>query len=202
MSQSIDVQLANGTASEAQTREMLPRLLDEYPIDKWRYTETVRIEDHVISHSHPVLTLNTFHDPGNPLRLLSSYLHEQLHWFWLLERHEDRTWDAWRQFRDAFPDIPTAPAGGCGNEFSNYLHVAINFWELAGLGELIGENNARAFIGDEPYYTAVCDIVLKEGGRIRAILDELDLMPPDQPPADKRFVQVDDADRDWSTPTL
>jgi hypothetical protein len=173
-------------------------LFDEYPLDTWRYAETVRIEDNVMSHSHPVLTLNTFHDPGNPLRLLSSYLHEQLHWFWTLARHGDRTWHAWRQFRDAFPGIPTHHPEGCGDAVSNYLHVAINYWELVGLGELIGEENARAFVGGKPYYMAVYAIVLREGDRIHAILDDLDLMPPDSPPTDKRFVTVDDADRDGS----
>lgn len=195
----IEIQLANGTETEEQTRHALLRLLDEYPLEKWHYTDTVRIEDNVIPHSHPVLTLNTF-GIGHPLRLLSTYVHEQLHWFWTLEQHEDRTWDAWRRFRTAFPDLPIDPPAGCGGEMSNYLHVAINSWELIGVGELIGDDSARALIGGKPYYTAVYDIVLKEGDRIRAILDELDLMPPDQPPADKRFVQVDDADRDWSVP--
>lgn len=197
MSQAIEIRLANGTEIEAQTREMLLSLLGEYPLDKWRYTETVRIEDNVIPHSHPVLTLNTF-TIGHPIRLLSTYIHEQLHWFSLLESHEGRTRQAWRWFREAFPDIPVDPPKGCGNEFSNYLHVAINFWELTGLGELIGEDDARAFMARRPYYTAVYDVVLREGDRIGAILDDLDLMPPDLPPADKRFVTVDDTDRDWS----
>lgn len=197
MSQPIEIRLANGTDTEARTRELLLDLLDDYNLDKWRYTETVRIEDNVISHSHPVLTLNTF-GIGHPLRLLSTYIHEQLHWFWLLERHENRTWVAWRQFRDAFPDIPIEPPAGCRDTLSNYLHVAINYWEMTGLGELIGEDPARAFIGGKPYYTAVYDIVLREGDRIGAILTDLDLMPPELPPPDKRFVQVSDGDRDWS----
>jgi uncharacterized protein with HEPN domain len=200
MSQPIEIRLANGTASEAQTREMLLRLLDEYPLDKWRYTETVRIEDHVIPHSHPVLTLNTF-AIGHPIRLLSTYVHEQLHWFWLLESHEGKTWEASRRFREAFPDIPVDPPAGCRDEVSNYLHVAINYWELTGLGELIGEDAARSFIGRKPYYTAVYALVLWEGERIRTIMDELNLMPPDLPSADRRFVQVDDVDRDWSIPS-
>lgn len=198
----IEIQLANGTETEEQTRHALLRLLDEYPLDKWRYAETVRIEDNVTPHSHPVLTLNTFWI-GHPLRLLSSYVHEQLHWFWLLEPPSRFQWSLSVRFQDAFPDIPVGLPEGCRDEFSNHLlHVAINSWELIGMGELIGKDSARAFIGGKPYYTAIHDIVLKEGDRIRAILDVLDLMPPDQPPADKRFIQVDDADRDWSIPTL
>lgn len=196
-SQPLGIQLANGTETEARTRAILLGLLDEYPLDKWRYAETVRIEDHVMPHSHPVLTLSTFHDPGNPLRLLSSYLHEQLHWFWTLEQHGKHTWEAWRQLHDAFPDFPTHHPEGCG-EVSNYLHVAINSWEYLALGELIGEDRARAFLSRKPYYTAVYDIVLREGDRIGVILNDLDLMPPDLPPTDKRFVHVDDGDRDWS----
>lgn len=191
-SQSIEISLVNGSNTEAQTRDMLFGLLNEYPLDKWRYTETVQIEDNTIPHSHPVLTLNTFHDPGNPVRLLSTYVHEQLHWFWLLEQHEGRQLMAWRQFRDAFPGIPTDPPRGAHSEMSNYLHVAINFWEHLALGELIGKDGADAFLGGKPYYTAIYALVLSENDRIRAILEELDLIPPDLPPTNKRFVTVDD----------
>lgn len=83
---------------------------------------------------------------------------------------------------------------------SNYLHVAVNYWELIGLGELIGDENARNFISGKPYYTAVYDIVLREGDQVRTILDKFDLLPPDAPPADRRFVTVNDLDRDWSIP--
>lgn len=154
-SQSIEILLVNGTETEIRTRAMLLSLLDEYPLDKWRYAEMVRIEDHVIPHSHPVLTLSTFH--GNPVRLLSAYVHEQLHWFWTLEQHGERISDALRQFRDAFPNIPIEPPGGCRSEISNHLHVAINFREYLALGELIGQERARGFISGKPYYTAVYD---------------------------------------------
>ena len=80
---------------------------------------------------------------------------------------------------------------------SNYLHVAVNFWEYLALGELVGEDHARAFLARKPYYTAVYALVLSESDRIRAILEEFDLIPPDVPPANKRFVTVDDNDQDW-----
>ena len=90
-SKSIEITLVNGTDTEAQTRDMLLGLLDEYPLDKWRCAETVRIEDNVIPHSHPVLTLQALHDRHHPIRLLSTYVHEQLHWYWTLEQHGTRT---------------------------------------------------------------------------------------------------------------
>lgn len=183
-----EIELATGSRSERRTRDLLHSLFDDYPLNRWRYAERVRIEDNVISHSHPVLTLNGRHDPRNPLRLLSSYIHEQLHWFWLLEEHEGRTWSAWRDLRDAFPQLPLAPPAGCGSERSTYLHVAINYWEYRALCELIGTDDARAFLKRKPYYTAVYGLVLSDGRRIQTILERHALLPPSQPPADKRFI--------------
>ncbi|HYX49972.1 MAG TPA: hypothetical protein VE843_09545, partial [Ktedonobacteraceae bacterium] len=54
-----EIVLVKVTEREWKTQEMLLSLFERYALDKWRYTEKVRIEQGVISHSHPVLTLNT-----------------------------------------------------------------------------------------------------------------------------------------------
>ena len=189
----LDLRLVNDSSAEAQTRDLLVELLDTYPLEKWRYADVVQIEDDVIPHSHPILTLNSRHDPQNALRLLSSYIHEQLHWFWLLEQHGPRTWEALRQLREAFPTLPLDPPAGCGSEISNYLHVAINYLECLALGELIGPEPARAFVARKPYYTAIYALVLAETNRIQSILDPLHLVPQPSPPTAKRFFVPDEA---------
>ena len=55
------VGLVKETDREQQTKEQFLRLFDLYPLNKWRYTEQVQIEEMAIPHSHPVLTLNTRH---------------------------------------------------------------------------------------------------------------------------------------------
>lgn len=187
-SSDLNITLANGSPSEQATRELLLELLDSYPLEKWRYTNEIRISDGEIPHSHPTLTLNSYPDRRQPLRLLASYIHEQLHWFWVLEAHGDKSEEAWRQLRDAFPGLPVDRPAGCGTEHSNYLHVAINYWELAALTELIGSDAARGFISQKPFYTAIYGIVLTETARIQSILETLGLIPPPLPPEARTFI--------------
>lgn len=194
------IELANGSFQEALTRDMLFELFAAYPLDKWRYAERIRIKDNVIPHSHPVLTLASQPDRHNPLRLLSSYIHEQLHWFWLLEQHADRRRQVWQVIRTTYSNIPVSPPEGCGSERSNYLHVAINYWEYLALTELVDEETARSFIERKPYYKAVYGLVLTEGKTIRSILDQYELMPPAMPPKSKRFVVPDSASSPNSRP--
>lgn len=182
------IELAHGNSDEALTRDLLIELFDTYPLDKWRYAERIRIESGVIPHSHPVPTLASHPDRLNPLRLLATYIHEQLHWFWLLEHHGDRRWLAWRSLREAFPNLPVDLPAGCGSEESNYLHVAITFWELLALEELVGDEIARAFLERKPYYTAISHLVLTTDEVISSILEQFDLIPPALPPEDKRFI--------------
>lgn len=189
-SSALDIRLANESSTESATRDELLRLLDTYPLDKWRYTDRVQIEDGVIPHSHPILTISGWHDPDHPLRLLSSYVHEQLHWFWLLARHGNRPLDAMEQFKAMFPNLPVGPPEGCRSEFSNYLHVAINYLELLACAELVGVEEARDFIARKPFYTAVYALVLAESERIHAILQDRDLIPPPMPPANREFITV------------
>jgi hypothetical protein len=70
--------LAHDSARERRTRDQLLALLARYEPQRWQCTDTVRIEQGVIPHSHPVLTLNTY-VLGDDARLLAIYLHEQLH---------------------------------------------------------------------------------------------------------------------------
>jgi hypothetical protein len=186
----LEIRLVNESPTESATRDHLLGILDTYPLDKWRYTDIVQIEDGVIPHSHPVLTLSGWHDPLHPLRLLSSYIHEQLHWFWLLAQHGNRPLNAMEHFETLFPNLPVGPPQGCRSEFSNYLHVAINYLELLACAELFGMEQARDFIARKPYYTAIYALVLAEADGIHAILAEPDLIPPLMPPANREFITV------------
>jgi hypothetical protein len=181
------ITLVHDSPEARETKRLLLELLDTYPLDRWFYTDSVRIEDGVKPHSHPILTLNSAHSAEHPLRLLSSYIHEQLHWFYLLESHGNRVDNALDQLYAMFPGLPVGLPEGCETEFSTYLHIPINFWELLALEELIGRDEATSYIGRKPMYTAVYALVVKERAQIHEVLAEFDLMPPDLPPPDRRF---------------
>jgi hypothetical protein len=186
----LDIYLVNDSPTESATRDHLLRLLETHPLEKWQYTDVIQIEDGVIPHSHPILTISGWHDPDHPLWLISSYIHEQLHWFWLLAQHGNRSLAAMEHFETMFPNLPVGPPQGCRSEFSNYLHVAINYLELLACAELVGLEQARAYIARKPFYTAIYALVLAESDRIHAILQERELIPPPVPPANREFITV------------
>ncbi len=182
------IELAHDSPREAAARDLLLEVMATWDLSRWRYTDRLRISESEIPHSHPVLTLSIHDDPANALRPISSYIHERLHWFWLLEEHGDRLDAVYRELESTFPDLPLDPPAGCGSDASNYLHIAINYWELQGVADLIGTEQARSFIARKPFYTAIYALVLAETERIGAILAAHDLVVPAQPPAHPRFL--------------
>jgi hypothetical protein len=74
------VTLAHGTEAEAQTRDQLQRLLKTYDLSSWTWTRKVLIDQDAIPHSHPVLTLHARHLKDD-LALLSTFVHEEYHWY-------------------------------------------------------------------------------------------------------------------------
>src|SRR5437016_4838784 len=78
----IEIKLLHGSKPESETREQLVRLLKTYDLAKWTFTKSVIIDQESIPHSDPVLTLSTRHLRDDEL-LLSTYIHEQLHWFFV-----------------------------------------------------------------------------------------------------------------------
>src|SRR5262245_54058597 len=73
------IQLAHDTPRERQTKQTLEQLLATYDLKKYTFTRTVVIEQGATNHAFPVLTLNAAF-AASPDELLSTYVHEQLHW--------------------------------------------------------------------------------------------------------------------------
>lgn len=84
----IAINLKHDSERERQTEEQLQRLVNSYDLRKYTFTHAVLIDERSIPHSHPVLTLHTRHLNSDD-QLLSTYVHEQLHWF--LEQHLPQT---------------------------------------------------------------------------------------------------------------
>jgi hypothetical protein len=82
-----NIRTLHGTQAELATKAELEKLLQQYDLSGLAFTHEVVIDERAIPHSHPVLTLHTRH-LGNDDQLLSTYVHEQLHWF-LNERQRD-----------------------------------------------------------------------------------------------------------------
>src|SRR5215831_12607071 len=75
----VTIELAHGTDRERQTKTLLEQVLASYELKRYTFTRNVVIEERAINHAFPVLTLNArFANSAD--ELLSSYVHEQLHW--------------------------------------------------------------------------------------------------------------------------
>ncbi len=67
----------NNIPAELEVAAIVNSLVERYAIPI--YTENIVIESKVISHSRPILTINT--RTKEPLLLLQVLIHEQLHWW-------------------------------------------------------------------------------------------------------------------------
>jgi hypothetical protein len=184
-----EIVLVKDTERERQTREQLLRLFAQYRLDKWRYTEKVQIEEGAIPHSHPILTLNT-QLLADDEQFLGVYIHEQMHWFLLLEEKFEQGKQALETFRDMYPNLPIKPPEGCGREFSNYLHIAVNYLEYLGLSELLGAEDAHRTLERVTHYTKIYELVLRDSERIGEVMNRHGLIPADRPPQPKIFINV------------
>lgn len=140
----IDIALKNGSPAEVQARDQLQRLLTKSDLSKWIFTRSILIDEKAIPHSHPILTLHTRHLKDDDL-LLSTFVHEQLHWF--LIQKDKETDEAIKDLRALFPKVPVAFPEGAGNEESTYLHLLVNYLEYRADREILGELRTKQVMG-------------------------------------------------------
>lgn len=136
----IEIKLAHGSPEEARTKDQLNRLLQHYPLTPWYFTRSIEIDEKAIPHSHPTLTLHTRHLMDDDL-LLSTFVHEQIHWF--LEGRHDETRAAENDLKALFPKLPVGFPDGAQDGESDYLHLLVNVLEWRSDKKLLGELRAR-----------------------------------------------------------
>lgn len=124
---------------ETKAKVDFENLLKKYDVSRYLFTKKVQIEDGVIPHSHPVLTLNTRYI-DQPIKQLTTFLHEQIHW-WVSE-NDDGVSAAIAEFRKRYPKIPTERREIARNEYSTYLHLVVCYLELVAMRDVAGEETA------------------------------------------------------------
>ena len=169
----IEIVLHDGDEREIEAEEQLRRLLAAYDTEPWTFTRSVQIESGVIPHSHPVLTLSTRYLDDDEWQL-STYLHEQAHWF-IDERAEAEN-AVIAELHRRYPEVPVASPEGAGSEYSTYLHLIVNWLELDAMTKMIGEEQARSLLARKHYYQWIYEQVLEDSEEIGALLAEHDLL--------------------------
>jgi hypothetical protein len=160
------VGLANGTEGEALMATQLRSLVRKYDVEPWVLTRSVLIDENQIPHSHPILTIHTRHI-GEELELLSTFVHEQLHWL------EEGSWlagfqAAMKDLEALFPDVPSSAEGGARDDESTYRHLLVCDLEYQAMASLVGEATARETLGAITHYQWIYDKVLSDP-RVREV---------------------------------
>ena len=163
----IDIKTSHHSARELQEKLELEQLLKKYDVSKYTFTHTVVIEERAMNHAFPVLTLNV-HFLGSDDELLSSFLHEQLHWY--LAQHRFAMEDAVRQLKAMYPRAPVGLPEGADTEYSTYGHLIDCYLEIQADRELMGRERTDRVIKNKPWYTWIYKTILQDEDRIAALV--------------------------------
>jgi hypothetical protein len=167
-SDEIDIQTSHHSAREMQEKLELEQLLKKYDVSKYTFTHTVVIEERAMNHAFPVLTLNV-RFLGSDDELLSSFLHEQLHWY--LAQHRLAMEDAVRRLKQMYPRAPVGLPEGADTEYSTYGHLVDCYLEIQADRELIGRERTDRVIKNKPWYTWIYKTILRDENRIAALVN-------------------------------
>lgn len=175
-SQAIEITTENGSENELETVRLLKALRTTHPIQKWEITDKVHIDQATIPHSHPVLTLHTRHNGPNDIdQLLSTYIHEQLHW--QLDRNNQATHDAVAELKELFLDVPVGHPEGGRDEFSTYIHLLVCYLELDAIAQLLSEERYNRVVDfwTNDHYTWIYKQVVDRNQEIGTIVEKYGL---------------------------
>jgi len=173
---SLEITLKQGTPDEARTRDQLQRLLATYDLSPWIYTKSIVVDERAIPFSHPVLTIHTRHAKDDEL-LLSTFVHEQLHWF--IAARPDETEQAIADLRKLFPSVPAGGTAGARDEYSTYLHLLVCYLERQAVLRVLGELKTKQVVDfwATDHYTWVYQTVISRSRDIGQIMRDRKLIP-------------------------
>lgn len=139
------IDLEHAEREAARVASMLSSLRQRHDLTRYEFTRLVRIQPAGATRSHPILTLGTRFAETEDL-LLSTYLHEQMHWFlWRLGGPDhDPILPFFDELVRRYPKAPIALPEGARNYEQTYLHLVVCWLEVAATTELIGRERAEA----------------------------------------------------------
>lgn len=160
----------------AITKQNMLHLAQVYDLRPLLFTKKIHIQSQVIPHSHPILTINT-RNAENPKKILSVWLHEELHW-WALKNAKNLDL-AMKELKKIYPKAPITKSTGAD---STFLHLIICHLELKALGFYVGNKEAREIITDmmkkDKIYPWIYYQVLYKDFAIKRIVKKYKLIPP------------------------
>ena len=158
-------------------RSMLLKLRSKHDLAKYEYTRQIRVAPGEFAHSHPILTLNTRVREENAL--LSLYLHEQMHWYenWYSHSNHDGWMEIWASLTRLYPDVPAAFPEGASTAQSSYLHLIVNWLEIAATADFLGMDEAIRIASGSLIYAGLYKIVLTDWDTLTCLYRDQGLSP-------------------------
>jgi hypothetical protein len=174
----ITVDLSHARREGKRVYALLQALRRRYDVSRYEYTKVVRIVPGSDTFSSPVLTLgNRF--AGSEDLLLSTYLHEQMHWYlWHLDtpRH-DPVAAFFDELVRRYPMAPTELPDGARDYEATYVHLVVNWLEVAATAEFIGRQRAFAVAGAQRTYRWIYRTVLQDWDALGELYERHGLVP-------------------------
>ena len=166
----LKIKTKHGNELEERKREQIERLAKQYDLKKYTRTRDIMIEQGVMNHSMPVLTLNPGFLNDDDLAL-SFYVHEQGHWV-LVERGRPNNFRLLQDLESTFPGLPTEWPQGSGGQQDTYFHLVVCTLEWQAMEDLIGPARARRAIEwkQHDHYTAIYDTVIHNREKIETLM--------------------------------
>jgi hypothetical protein len=171
----VTIELAHNSPREQLAKQTLEQLLASYNLKKYTFTRKVIIEQGAINHAFPTLTLNAGF-AESPDQMLSTFVHEQLHWH--LRNRDAQQRAAVAELRNHYPRVPVGLPAAAENEYSTYGHLVDCYLEIVADRELLGPERTDAVIRSKPWYTWIYQTVLNDEKVIAAIVDRHQLRVP------------------------
>ncbi len=172
----IDVEYAQREAE--RVREMLAALRRRHDLSRYEYTTIVRIMPGGDTFAHPILTLgNRFAESED--MLLSTYLHEQMHWYlWYLGTPDvDMVAPFYDELVRRYPDAPIELPDGARSYDATYAHLVVNWLEIAAASEFIGRDRAFGLARASRSYRWIYRTVIKDWDLLGELYERYDIVP-------------------------
>jgi len=174
----IDVDLAEAEREAERIRAWLEALRRRHDLTRFEYTRHVRIVPAGPTYSHPILTLGTRFTETEDL-LLSTYLHEQMHWYlWLLGGPDhDPVAPFFDELVRRYPQAPIWLPEGARSYEQTYVHLVVCWLEVEATAELIGRARANRIVDTQWGYRWIYRTVVEDRDPLCALLSAHGVYP-------------------------
>ena len=175
--QAIEFTTEHNTESEKKTIELIKSLNKAHNLTKWQFSEVIHINSKAIPHSHPILTLHTRHNKSQDIDLLlSTYLHENIHWY--LDEHQAELTNIITVLKKRYPNVAIGFPEGARDEYSTYLHIVVCFLELDAIRQLLSASRYAkiARFWQQDHYTWIYKFIVEHDNEIAMLIKQHKLL--------------------------